>query len=112
MVRASAPACAHRVLRPFLEAYQHTNRILNISVSPADSHQFPRLLNYLTAPNVLIRWAALASSAIPGLFVEIGRRLQAADGHVVLTRCDQQIGELLYPSFLVALRLKLLSQTR
>ena len=50
----------------FLEAYQRTNRILNISVSPADSHQFPRLLNYLTAPNVLIRWAALASAAIPG----------------------------------------------
>ena len=38
----------------FLEAYQHTNRILNISISPADSHQFPRLLNYLTAPNVLM----------------------------------------------------------
>jgi hypothetical protein len=51
----------------FLEAYQHTNRILNISISPADSHQFPRLLNYLTAPNVLIGWAALASSAIPRL---------------------------------------------
>ena len=48
----------------FLEAYQRTNRILNISVSPADSHQFPRLLNYLTAPNVLIRWAALASAAV------------------------------------------------
>lgn len=52
----------------FLEAYQHTGRILNISVSPAESHQFPRLLNYLTAPNVLIRRAALASSSIPGLF--------------------------------------------
>jgi len=52
----------------FLEAYQHTNRILNISVSPADSHQFPRLLNYLTAPNVLIRRAALASAAIPAVF--------------------------------------------
>jgi TAG lipase/steryl ester hydrolase/phospholipase A2/LPA acyltransferase len=44
----------------FLEAYQHTHRILNISISPADSHQFPRLLNYLTAPNVLIPWEAVA----------------------------------------------------
>ena len=52
----------------FLEAYQHTNRILNISVSPADSHQFPRLLNYLTAPNVLVRWAALASAPSPACF--------------------------------------------
>ncbi|MDT8319772.1 MAG: DUF3336 domain-containing protein [Xanthomonadales bacterium] len=52
----------------FLEAYQQTGRILNISVSPADAHQFPRLLNYLTSPNVLIRRAALASSSLPGLF--------------------------------------------
>lgn len=51
----------------FIEAYEKTGRILNISVSPADPHQFPRLLNYLTAPNVLIRQAAMASSAIPGL---------------------------------------------
>jgi len=52
----------------FLEAYEKTGRILNVSVSPANPNQFPRLLNYLTAPNVLIRQAALASSAIPGLF--------------------------------------------
>ncbi len=52
----------------FLEAYEKTRRILNISVSPADPHQFPRLLNYLTAPNVLIRSAILASCAFPGMF--------------------------------------------
>lgn len=67
----------------FLEAYQHTNRILNISISPADSHQFPRLLNYLTAPNVLIRWAALASSAIPGLFPSVQLRARNFDGKSV-----------------------------
>jgi len=67
----------------FLEAYQHTNRILNISVSPADSHQFPRLLNYLTAPNVLVRWAALASSAIPGLYPEVQLRAKNFDGKSV-----------------------------
>jgi len=58
----------------FLEAYEKTGRILNISVSPADLHQFPRLLNYLTSPNVLIRQAALASSAIPGLFPPVQLR--------------------------------------
>jgi predicted acylesterase/phospholipase RssA len=67
----------------FLEAYQHTNRILNVSVSPADSHQFPRLLNYLTAPNVLIRWACLASSAIPGLYPAVQLRAKNFDGKSV-----------------------------
>lgn len=67
----------------FLEAYQHTNRILNISVSPANSHQFPRLLNYLTAPNVLIRWAALASAAIPGLYPPVQLRAKNFAGKSV-----------------------------
>ncbi len=67
----------------FLEAYQHTNRILNITVSPADSHQFPRLLNYLTAPNVLIRRAALASAAIPGLFPPVQLRAKNYAGKSV-----------------------------
>ena len=67
----------------FLEAYQHTNRILNITVSPADSHQFPRLLNYLTAPNVLIRRAALASCAIPGLFPPVHLRARNFAGKSV-----------------------------
>ncbi len=52
----------------FEEAYARTGRKLNISVSPADPHQFPRLLNYLTAPHVFVSKAALASSAIPGLY--------------------------------------------
>lgn len=67
----------------FLEAYEHTNRILNITVSPADSHQFPRLLNYLTAPNVLIRRAALASTAIPGLFPPVQLRAKNFAGKSV-----------------------------
>jgi predicted acylesterase/phospholipase RssA len=67
----------------FLEAYRHTNRILNISVSPADSHQFPRLLNYLTAPNVLIRHAALASAAIPGIFPAVQLRARNFEGKSV-----------------------------
>lgn len=67
----------------FLEAYQHTNRILNISVSPANSHQFPRLLNYLTAPNVLVRRAALASAAIPGIFPPVQLRAKNFEGKSV-----------------------------
>lgn len=52
----------------FLEAYERTGRILNVTVCPADTNEPPRLLNYLTAPNALIWSAVAASSAFPGLF--------------------------------------------
>jgi len=67
----------------FLEAYERTGRILNISVSPAEPNQFPRLLNYLSSPNVLIRQAALASSAIPGLFPPVQLRARNYRGKSV-----------------------------
>jgi TAG lipase/steryl ester hydrolase/phospholipase A2/LPA acyltransferase len=67
----------------FLQAYEKTGRILNVSVSPADSHQFPRLLNYLTSPNALIRQAALASSAVPGLFPPVQLRARNYAGKSV-----------------------------
>jgi predicted acylesterase/phospholipase RssA len=66
-----------------LEAYEKTGRILNISVSPADPNQVPRLLNYLTSPNVLIRQAALASSAVPGLFPPVQLRARNYAGKSV-----------------------------
>jgi TAG lipase/steryl ester hydrolase/phospholipase A2/LPA acyltransferase len=61
----------------FAEAYQRSGRILNITVSPTRTHQKPRLLNYLTAPDVLIEYAALASCAVPLLFPAV--RLKARD---------------------------------
>lgn len=42
----------------FLEAYYRTRRILNITVSHAEPHELPRLLNYVTSPNVVI-WSAM-----------------------------------------------------
>jgi TAG lipase/steryl ester hydrolase/phospholipase A2/LPA acyltransferase len=42
----------------FQEAYNRTRRILNICVSSASVYELPRLLNYVTAPNVLI-WSAV-----------------------------------------------------
>ncbi|KAI9893516.1 MAG: hypothetical protein M1814_006312 [Vezdaea aestivalis] len=47
----------------FLEAYRHTKRVLNITVTTSPRSGVPNLLNYLTAPNVLIWSAALASNA-------------------------------------------------
>ncbi|GIL45032.1 hypothetical protein Vafri_1986 [Volvox africanus] len=52
----------------FLEAYERTGRILNVTVCPADTNEPPRLLNYLTAPNAIIWSAVAASSAFPGLY--------------------------------------------
>lgn len=42
----------------FQESYNRTRRILNICVSSASLYELPRLLNYITAPNVLI-WSAV-----------------------------------------------------
>lgn len=37
----------------FKEAYDKTKRILNITVTNTDKFDSPRLLNYITAPNVV-----------------------------------------------------------
>lgn len=42
----------------FQEAYNKTRRILNIPVSSSTVYEMPSLLNYVTAPNVLI-WSAV-----------------------------------------------------
>jgi TAG lipase/steryl ester hydrolase/phospholipase A2/LPA acyltransferase len=52
----------------FAEAHGRSGRVLNISVSPTRTRQKPRVLSHLTAPEVLVTSAALASSALPGLF--------------------------------------------
>lgn len=52
----------------FQEAYNRTRRILNICVSSASIYELPRLLNYITAPNVLIWSAVTASCSVPLVF--------------------------------------------
>ncbi|PYH40613.1 triacylglycerol lipase family protein [Aspergillus saccharolyticus JOP 1030-1] len=47
----------------FEEAYARSKRILNITVATSNTNATPNLLNYLTAPNVLIWSAAVASNA-------------------------------------------------
>ena len=47
----------------FEEAYARTKRVLNITIATSNRNGVPNLLNYLTAPNVLIWSAALASNA-------------------------------------------------
>ena len=52
----------------FQEAYNRTRRILNICVSSASIYELPRLLNYITSPNVMIWSAVAASCSVPLLF--------------------------------------------
>ncbi|RLM01077.1 hypothetical protein CFD26_106315 [Aspergillus turcosus] len=47
----------------FEEAYARSKRILNITIATSGKNGTPNLLNYLTAPNVLIWSAAVASNA-------------------------------------------------
>lgn len=67
----------------FVQAFERTRRILGVTVSPAELHQQPRLLNYLTAPNVLVRKAVQASCAIPGVFDPVTLEARDFDGQVV-----------------------------
>ncbi|CAO3687425.1 unnamed protein product [Umbelopsis vinacea] len=67
----------------FEEAYNRTKRILNISVSSSRTLEVPELLNYLTAPNVLIWSAACCSSASIGLFGSSDLLAKNKNGNIV-----------------------------
>ena len=69
----------------FLEAYKKTNRIINITVSPARSGQKPFILNYKTTPNISLRHACKASCSIPLLFP--GTPLMKKNSHDDLIMC-------------------------
>ena len=64
----------------FQEAFDRTGRILNIIVSPQNRSDPPRLLNYLTAPHVLVWSAVVASSSLPGVFESNKLLCKDADG--------------------------------
>jgi predicted acylesterase/phospholipase RssA len=83
-------ACLERNLRQitFLEAYHLTRRVLNVTVSCAGPHEMPRLLNYLTAPNVIIASAVAASCSAPGLFG--GSELLSKDRRGVISEWSMQ----------------------
>ena len=61
----------------FLEAFQASGRILNITVSPASSCDSAMLLNHITAPDVLV-WSAcrFAYDVIPHFVIVSHRSLQ------------------------------------
>ncbi len=64
----------------FAEAHRRSGRVLNISVSPTRTRQKPRVLSHLTSPDVFVASAALASSALPGLFPAVVLDQRSPDG--------------------------------
>ena len=54
----------------------------HFAVTPNNSSDPPRLLNYLTAPHVLVWSAAVASSSLPGVFEANRLMVKDADGTV------------------------------
>jgi len=66
----------------FKEAYDKTGRSINISITPAQPRQESRLLNHIASPNVTLRSAVLASTALPGVFKPVQLEARNADGVV------------------------------
>jgi TAG lipase/lysophosphatidylethanolamine acyltransferase len=66
----------------FEEAYAKTKRILNITVSTTGGG-VPNLLNYLTAPKVIIWSAALASNASASLYSPVQLHCKDESGQIV-----------------------------
>ena len=56
---------------------------MNVIVAPVHSTIPARLLNYLTAPHVLIWSAALCSSSVPGIYAPSPLMVREPDGEVL-----------------------------
>ncbi|KAL7542401.1 hypothetical protein ACHAXR_013404 [Thalassiosira sp. AJA248-18] len=66
----------------FEEAYKKTGRVFCVTLSATSKKAPPVLINYITAPNVVIASAVLASAAVPG-FVD-AMRLKVKDENGVV----------------------------
>ena len=66
----------------FKEAYERTGRVVSITISPTGDRDFPMLLNYLTAPHVLLWSASVASCAIPGVFASVELLAKDVNGEI------------------------------
>ncbi|MEM9057560.1 MAG: DUF3336 domain-containing protein [Pseudomonadota bacterium] len=64
----------------FREAFELTGRHINIPVAPARMHQSSRLLNAITAPEVCLRSAVMASCAVPGVFPPVTLKARDFEG--------------------------------
>ncbi|KAL7546876.1 hypothetical protein ACHAWF_010200 [Thalassiosira exigua] len=75
----------------FEEAYKKTGRVFCVTLSATSKKAPPVLINYITAPNVVIASAVLASASVPG-FVD-AMRLKVKDENGVVRdqgKCDEE----------------------
>jgi len=70
-------------LTTFEEAFDKTGRQITVTVSPADLHQYSRLLNARTSPNAIITQAVRASCAVPFMFSPVGLKAKNQAGEVI-----------------------------
>jgi len=89
----------------FKEAFEKTRKILNITVSSTEQFEVPRVLNYLTAPNVLIWSAICASCALPYLFNPVELMVKDKKGMVSPYHPPGQKWRLEKSSFFMFLRI-------
>jgi hypothetical protein len=66
----------------FEEAYQKTGRILCIALAATAKKTPPVLINYISAPNVTIASAVIASAAVPGFVSPQKLQIKDPDGTV------------------------------
>lgn len=67
----------------FEESYKKTGRILCITLSATTKKAPPVLVNYITAPNVTIASAIIASAAVPGFIKPVILQKKGPDGKVL-----------------------------
>ena len=75
----------------FEEAFRKTGRVFCVTLSASSKKAPPVLINYITAPNVVIASAVLASAAVPG-FID-AMRLQVKDENGVVSdqaKCGEE----------------------
>lgn len=66
----------------FQEAFDNFGYILNVTVTGTSEYDEDRLLNYLTAPNVMVWSAVAASCAIPFIFGATDLFCKGTDGSI------------------------------
>eukprot|EP00835_Amoeboradix_gromovi_P005354 NODE_495_length_7749_cov_0.107974.p2 type:complete len:587 gc:universal NODE_495_length_7749_cov_0.107974:5412-3652(-) len=83
--------CVHKNVDDytFEEAFKKTRRILNIAIEPERAGDYPMLLNYITAPNVLI-WSAacLSVSSTYPLYNKVDLLAKDSNGRIKKWRPD------------------------
>eukprot|EP00667_Euglena_gracilis_P004254 EG_transcript_4276 len=67
----------------FQEAYEVSGRVLSVTVTSTREFQTTLVLNYLTAPNALVRTAVCASCAVSGVFAPVELLAKNAQGEIV-----------------------------